>query len=329
MRVTFLGTGAAMPHPERVQTGLLVETAAGDRRPVLVDCGAGVLHRLSQTDPGYEAVGTVLLTHHHLDHVADLLPLVKARWLAGEESLTVVGPPGTKGLVDELLAVHDYLEGRIDLRLREVHPDTTFEVGGLRVSARETRHSVQCLAYRFEPQGDAGHDGEAATQPTETGADSETGAESAGGAEPAAGSRSATGEGSATGDGSVTGSRSAAGDPSATHDDTRTDAETAHDERGGAFVFSGDSEAFEGLASFADGARVLAHDCSFPNGIDVDNHPTPRQLGEALAGHDVDRVYLTHAYPHTDGKESEMIDSVQAAFDGDVRMARDGLRFRV
>lgn len=275
MRVTFLGTGSAMPHAERVQTGVLVETAAGDGRPLLVDCGAGVLHRLSQTDPGYEAVGTVLLTHHHLDHVADLLPLLKARWLAGEESLSVVGPPGTKALVDESLAVHDYLEGRIDLSVREVHPETTFEVSGLRVSARETRHSVQCLAYRFEPMEASGVGGEAG---------GDAGGDSAGGAD---------------------------------------------DGGSGAFVFSGDSEAFDGMASFADGAAALAHDCSFPDGIDVDNHPTPSQLGEALAGSEVGRVYLTHAYPHTDGREEEMIESVRAAFDGDVRMARDGLRFRV
>lgn len=252
MRVTLLGTGAAMPVADRVQTGLLLEAAPGDGRPLLVDCGSGVLHRLAQTDPGYEAVSTVLLTHHHLDHVSDLLALLKARWLAGEEHLEVVGPPGTKRLLDGLLDVHDYLDGRVGLRIREVHPDSEFEVAGFEVAARETRHSMQCLAYRFSDPG--------------------------------------------------------------SDDD---------------FVFSGDSEAFEGLAAFADGARVLAHDCSFPDEVDVDNHPTPSQLGEALAGHDVDRVYLTHLYPHTEGRHEEMLNSVREAFDGDVRVARDGLRFEV
>ncbi|QLG62503.1 MBL fold metallo-hydrolase [Halorarum salinum] len=252
MRVTFLGTGSAMPVADRVQTGLLLEAAPGDGRPLLVDCGAGVLHRLSQTDPGYEAVSTVLLTHHHLDHVSDLLPLLKARWLAGEEQLEVVGPPGTKGLLDGLLGVHDYLDGRVDLQVREVNPDESFEVSGFEVRARETRHSIQCLAYRFSDPGSED-----------------------------------------------------------------------------AFVFSGDTEAFEGLATFADGARVLAHDCSFPDEVDVDNHPTPSQLGEALAGYDVGRVYLTHQYPHTEGRHEEMIESVRNRFDGDVRVARDGLRFEV
>ena len=277
MRVTFLGTGSAMPQPERVQTGLLVEAAAGDERPLLVDCGAGVLHRLSQTDPGYEAVSTVLLTHHHLDHVADLLPLLKARWLAGAEHLQVVGPAGTKELLDELLAVHDYLDGRVELGVREIYPDERIELAGLAVESYQARHSVDCLAYRFEPLDDG----------TET-------------------------------------------------DDVDTAAETADDTppaepavEPGAFVFSGDSEAFPGLASFADGARVLAHDCSFPDGIDVDGHPTPSQLGAALADAEIDRVYLTHQYPHTDGEHDEMVAAVEDQFDGDVRVARDGLRFSV
>jgi len=211
MRVTFLGTGSAMPQPERVQTGLLLEAAAGDERPLLVDCGAGVLHRLSQTDPGYEAVSTVLLTHHHLDHVADLLPLLKARWLAGAEHLQVVGPAGTKELLDDMLAVHDYLDGRIDLSVREIHPDERIELAGLAVESYQTRHSVDCLAYRFEPL-----DGENPVADDETSGGTETTPAAEPPVEP------------------------------------------------GAFVFSGDSEAFPGLASFADGARVLAHDCPFP-----------------------------------------------------------------
>jgi len=257
MRLTVLGTGSAMPVPDRAQTGYLLE--ADDRR-LLLDCGAGTLHRLAGTDAGYEGVGTVLLSHHHLDHVADLLPLLKARWLAGETTLTVVGPPGTRDLVEGLLDVHDYLRGRVDLTLREVEtaggdgvdaggdgapsPEAApFDVAGFEVRAFETRHSMRCFAYRFD-----------------------------------------------------------------------------------GLTISGDSEAFEGLARFADGSEVLFHDCSFPDDVDVSNHPTPTQLGRVLAGRDVDRLYLTHLYPHTRGRLEEMVESVEAHFDGDVRVARDGLQ---
>ncbi|MDG5777651.1 MBL fold metallo-hydrolase [Haloarculaceae archaeon H-GB2-1] len=245
MNVTFLGTGSAMPTGERVQTGLLLDA---DDETLLVDCGSGVLHALQRTDVGYEGVDTVLLTHHHLDHVSDLMVLLKARWLAGETSLTVAGPVGTKELLDGLLDVHEYMQDRMDLTVREVEPGS-FTLAGFEVSAMETRHSMPCLAYRFERDG------------------------------------------------------------------------------GPPFVFSGDTEAFEALIEFADGAAVLAHDCSFPDDVDVSNHPTPSTLGETLASADaeVGRVYLTHLYPHTDGRHEEMLDSVGEHYDGDVRFARDGL----
>jgi ribonuclease BN (tRNA processing enzyme) len=232
-----------MQSADRAQTGLLLGRDGDDRR-LLVDCGAGVLGRLAGTDPGFEGVSTVLLTHHHLDHVSDLLALLKARWLAGEEHLTVVGPRGTKSLVDDLLDAFEYLRDRVDLRLREVHPGG-FSVAGFDVRARETRHSVSGLAYRF----------------------------------------------------------------------------------GDDLAFSGDTEAFAGMGRFADGVSVLIHDCSFPDGVEVSNHPTPTSLGESLAGVDVGAVYLTHLYPHTDGRHEEMTAVVERAAGGEVdaRIARDGL----
>jgi ribonuclease BN (tRNA processing enzyme) len=259
MRLTFLGTGSAMPTGERFQTGLLVES--GERR-LLVDCGSGVLHGLERTAVGYEGVDTVLLSHHHLDHVSDLLVLLKARWLAGETDLAIAGPDGTRELVEGLLEVHEYMQGRLDLDLRDVEPGS-FSLAGFDVRAMETRHSMDCLAYRFEA------------------ADPDTGD---------------GGEGAAP-----------------------------------AVTFSADTEAFTDLVEFADGSAVLVHDCSFPDDVDVDNHPTPSSLGRTLAAADADvgRVYLTHLYPHTDGRHEEMLDSVAECYDGDVRFARDGLSLDV
>jgi ribonuclease BN (tRNA processing enzyme) len=244
MEVTFLGTGSAMPTGKRAQTGILL----GADRPLLVDCGSGVLDRLARTEVGYEGVDSVLLTHHHIDHVSDLPALLKARWLAGETSLSVAGPPGTRELVEGLLELHEYMQGRVDLDIREVEGDQRFEFAGFDVRSHEVVHSMYCLAYRFEADGQA-------------------------------------------------------------------------------FVFSADTEARSELCAFADGAAVLAHDCSFPDEVDVSNHPTPESLGRALAEADpsIGRVYLTHLYPHVDGHREEMRSSVRDRYDGDVEFARDGL----
>ncbi|WP_254271038.1 MBL fold metallo-hydrolase [Haloarcula marina] len=250
MRLTFLGTGSAMPTGERSQSGYLLEA---DGETLLVDCGSGVLDALARTGPGYEGVDTVLLTHHHLDHISDLDVLMKARWLAGETDLTVAGPPGTAELVEDLLAVHEYMQDRLSLTLRDLD-EAPFSLAGFDGDAVETRHSMQCFAYRLAPVG---------------------------------------------------------GGPT--------------------MAFSGDSEAFPELIEFADGAAVLVHDCSFPDDVDVSNHPTPSSLGAALdtADAEVGRVYLTHLYPHTEGHHDEMSASLAARYDGDVRFAKDGLTITV
>lgn len=247
MKLTFLGTGSAMPTGTRFQTGLLLESGED---ALLVDCGSGVLHGLATTDRGYEGVDTVLLTHHHLDHISDLPVLMKARWLAGEETLTIVGPPGTEDLVSDLLDVHEYMQDRLALTIREIDPETTpITLAGFDITSMWTRHSMDCLAYRFERDDEP------------------------------------------------------------------------------AFAFSADSEAFTDLIEFADGVALLVHDCSFPDEVDVSNHPTPTQLGETLADADADvgRVYLTHLYPHTENNHEAMLDSISEHYDGDVRFPQDGL----
>jgi ribonuclease BN (tRNA processing enzyme) len=240
MRLTFLGTGSAMPTPGRAQAGLLLEGVGPEDARVLLDCGSGVLGALADRD--YERLDALCLTHHHTDHVADLLPLLKARWLAGADPLTVVGPPGTEALLADLLAVHDYLRGRVAYEVREVEAGA-FDLLGVSADAYETTHSMQCLAYRL----------------------------------------------------------------------------------GDAVAVSGDTEADPGLAAFADGVAVLVHDCSFPDGVDVSNHPTAGALGGALAGNEFGTVYLSHFYPHAEGHEESMVAAVRERYDGAVRVARDGL----
>lgn len=71
-------------------------------------------------------------------------------------------------------------------------------------------------------------------------------------------------------------------------------------------VYSGDTEPSQRVASLADGADMLIHECSFPEPFDVTNHSTPRKLANVLRSVNVKRIVLTHLYPQAQGYEEEM-----------------------
>ncbi|NOZ77490.1 MAG: MBL fold metallo-hydrolase, partial [Euryarchaeota archaeon] len=89
MKAVLLGTGFAVPSRERVQAGILVDTGGG---LMLLDCGAGVLHRIPRSGYDFKGITHIFLSHLHLDHNADLFPLLKAMALSGVEGVAVAGP---------------------------------------------------------------------------------------------------------------------------------------------------------------------------------------------------------------------------------------------
>jgi ribonuclease BN (tRNA processing enzyme) len=95
MLVTILGSGTAVPVPDRFPAGYLVQ--AGGQQ-LLVDCGPGILRRLAQAGVGLEAIDAVFLTHYHTDHCADLGPLLfalRSPRYAGRKPLQVFAAPAS------------------------------------------------------------------------------------------------------------------------------------------------------------------------------------------------------------------------------------------
>jgi ribonuclease BN (tRNA processing enzyme) len=144
--LTVLGTGSAFPLPARLQTGAVIERG-GDT--LLVDCGSGVTYRLVQSALDHSDIDTVLLTHTHLGHVADLPTLAKARLLNGHDAFTMVGPQGTRDVCDALFTVNN-LAARLNLSVRELPEGTDpFSIGEFEIKRAPTDHSKLGYAYRF------------------------------------------------------------------------------------------------------------------------------------------------------------------------------------
>ena len=100
VRVHHLGTGSADPHPERGPTATWVEDGSAS---LLIDCGSGTLQRFLRSGGSLRSLDALLLTHEHLDHIADVAPLVfsfKLPWNRRERPLRIVASAATLALIE-------------------------------------------------------------------------------------------------------------------------------------------------------------------------------------------------------------------------------------
>jgi ribonuclease BN (tRNA processing enzyme) len=143
-----------VPEPERYPSGVLVE--AGDE-VIVVDLGSGIVRRLAQAGVSLDRVTTVLLTHYHPDHCADLVALLFAcrnPSLAARPPLRILGGPGLHALLAALraawprwLEAHGYV-----LEEREIGPGA-HALAGVELAAIAVEHRPESLALRLCEEG--------------------------------------------------------------------------------------------------------------------------------------------------------------------------------
>ncbi|HLU37809.1 MAG TPA: ribonuclease Z [Planctomycetota bacterium] len=155
LSITVLGSGTAVPEPDRFPAGYLVR---GGGATVLVDCGPGILRRLAQAKVGLEDIGAILLTHFHTDHTADLAAFLFAlrnpRY-RGRAPLLLLGARGLEEWLAHLTAAWPWLRPRGDdyvLEVREIEPGE-HRIADLAVGAFPVNHTAHSLAYRLSAGG--------------------------------------------------------------------------------------------------------------------------------------------------------------------------------
>lgn len=153
MRLTILGSGTAIPVPDRFPAGYLLRHGATE---VLVDLGPGTLRRHAMAGGDLARLGAVLLTHYHTDHCADLAALLfalRSPTFAGRPPLDLFGAPGLERLLGRLTEAWPWLAPRgYELRVHELAPGG-FQVADLAVEAVPIRHTAQSLGYRVAAPG--------------------------------------------------------------------------------------------------------------------------------------------------------------------------------
>lgn len=160
MRIVVVGSGSIVPSPERFGSGLLIET--GSLR-IGVDPGPGYLEKLRRLRVSPKSLLACFITHFHLDHVADLLPLLML-WAYDQDGkpstspgkLNLVGPAGLSQLVHTIAEeTFPYLSRTMGCNryttTAELRNGGVWESKGLRAVAAEVEH-FNGLAYRFEAE---------------------------------------------------------------------------------------------------------------------------------------------------------------------------------
>jgi ribonuclease Z len=167
--ITLLGTGSPMPSPDRAGPATLI--SAGDEH-YLVDAGRGVLMRLAAAGLGAPNLSAVLITHLHSDHITDLNDVITTRWVMTfvPTPLTIVGPVGTRAVVDHILASlepdmgyriahHDDLEGPPQIDVIEVTegpvdlPGRSADAVSIRCAQTDHKPVEPSIGFRFDHGG--------------------------------------------------------------------------------------------------------------------------------------------------------------------------------
>ena len=161
MQLTVLGCRSGMPAGGSPSSGYLVDTGA---TRLLLDCGPGIATALSAVDGPLDGV---VITHLHIDHCYDLLPLGKSllkpllRFPGGPEfggdfaPVPLLVPTGARALFErwvELFAISTMpLLNRafeVAFDVREYEPGELFELGDCAIELHELRHTAPNCGVR-------------------------------------------------------------------------------------------------------------------------------------------------------------------------------------
>lgn len=149
MKMTILGSGVVVPSKERRAPGYYLEI---DEQKFLIDSGSGITRAMVQADIDYTALDVLFYTHTHIDHTADLIPLLFAiehnSLKKRTKELLVYGPIGFASFVTRLMQAWGKPKS-FDVIVQELSDKKILTIDGVAVFVYEVAHVVHSIGYRF------------------------------------------------------------------------------------------------------------------------------------------------------------------------------------
>jgi len=151
MELCFFGTSAGMPTPHRNSAGVGLRFAQS-RQWYLFDCGEGTQHQIMRSQYAMPRIAAIFISHLHGDHVYGLPGLLSTRHLLGADpAVRIVGPPGLRRFVTEVLAAsHSGLHRSVQIEEAPAEGGELAPLDEARVTAVPVAHGVPCMAYLLQ-----------------------------------------------------------------------------------------------------------------------------------------------------------------------------------
>ena len=148
MKLTILGGGGAWPTARQACSGYLVEH---DGFRVLIDPGYAVLPRLLALHAVSE-VDAVVVSHGHLDHCADLNPLLRAR-VMNHDALPPLPVYAPRNALAAILDAERIRSIRRGAEITTIEDGDTLALGPLSVAVAMLPHHVPTAGLRLSAGG--------------------------------------------------------------------------------------------------------------------------------------------------------------------------------
>lgn len=155
MKLTVLGSGTSVPHPDRASSAHWVETSGGS---LLLDISADAAHRMAQERLDWPNLDAIWISHFHLDHLGGLPTfLFGTKWAPQTQNRTkplrIFGPTGLHRIIKTITDSNNYalLEQQFPIEIVEVAADQEFEpMPGVIAHTFSTPHTDESLALRLK-----------------------------------------------------------------------------------------------------------------------------------------------------------------------------------
>lgn len=149
MKITFLGTGGAVPTVKRDNTSLLIETA---NNLLLFDCPGSLTQKILKAGYQPQQVSDIFITHIHPDHVYGLPSFVHSQMLE-KKVVRLFGSVETISFCLELLDLFALRKEKILYRIdpQPLEANQKRVIGpGLQITALKVPHHSSSLAFLLE-----------------------------------------------------------------------------------------------------------------------------------------------------------------------------------